>query len=115
MMRPEAATAGDWCSINHHIIKTMDEINKLLVGVLPVVENWLRATVSEEVNKALMADRQKARVERTLSVNEVCEILHVSKPTLWDRTKKGKIKAVKKGRRVLYSESEVRRYLTEKK
>jgi excisionase family DNA binding protein len=92
----------------------MDEFNKLFGGVLPVVENWLRTTVAEEVNKALMADRQKAHVERTLTVDEVCEVLHVSKPTLWTRTKEGKIKAVKKGRRVLYSESEVRRYLSEK-
>lgn len=86
--------------------------NKNLMGeFFPIVENWLRATISEEVAKALEADRQKKKPTRQFTRQEVADLLHVSLPTLWDMTKKGKIKSTKVGKRVLYESAEVQRVL----
>ena len=82
-------------------------------AMLPVFENWLRNTVRDEMEKTLEAEREKARPERNLTRDEVCNLLHISKPTLWKKTKQGEINAITIGRRVLYAESEVKRYLEE--
>lgn len=83
----------------------------MVANVLPVFENWLRATVSDEVSKALEADRQKAKPERMLSRNEVCQMLGVSMPTLWSKTKSGEIECTRVGRRVLYTESAIKKFM----
>lgn len=88
----------------------MEKIISMLVSdALPMFETWLRQTVSDEVSKALEADRQKQKPEKMLNRQEVCDILDISLPTLWEMTKHGKINATRIGRRVLYSESEVKR------
>ncbi len=88
-------------------------LNSLFSEALPFVETWLRGVVSDEVRKTLNEEQQKAKPERNLTRDEVCELLHISKPTLWKKTKQGEISAITIGRRVLYSESEVKRYLEE--
>ena len=88
-------------------------LNSLFSEALPFVETWLRGVVSDEVRKTLDEERQKAKPERNFSRDEVCALLHISKPTLWKLTKEKKISAITIGRRVLYSESEVKRYLEE--
>ena len=88
-------------------------LNNLFSSALPFVETWLRGVVSDEVRKTLDEERQKVKPERNLTRNEVCELLHISKPTLWKKTKQGEISAITIGRRVLYAESEVKRYLEE--
>ena len=90
----------------------MEGILKNVVGeILPVIEQWLRATVREEMQNSLEADRQKLKPERNYSRDEVCALLHISKPTLWKKTKGGEIESINVGRRVLYRESEVKRLL----
>ena len=86
-------------------------INSLLSEALPFIEEWLRGVVSDEVRKTLDDERKKARPERYLSRSEVCELLNISKPTLWAKTKQGEIKAVHVGRRVMFAESEVKRFM----
>lgn len=87
----------------------MEKIARIVGEILPVFEQWLRATVRDEMQKTLEADREKAKPQRNYSREEVCQLLHISKPTLWAKTKSGEIEATHVGRRVLYSESEVKR------
>ena len=90
----------------------MEGILKNVVSeILPVIEQWLRATVREEMQNSLEADRQKLKPERNYSRDEVCALLHISKPTLWKKTKDGDIESIHVGRRVLYPESVVKRLL----
>ena len=86
-------------------------LSSLLSEALPFVEEWLRGVVSDEVRKAVEQERAKAKPERYLSRSEVCNLLGISKPTLWKKTKEGEIKATTIGRRVTYSESEVKRFM----
>lgn len=86
-------------------------INGLLAEALPQVEAWLRGIVSNEVSKVLQQKEQERKPEQNYSRDEVCKLLKISKVTLWQRTKEGKIRATKIGRRVVYTESEVKRFL----
>lgn len=91
----------------------MEEVRNSFGNVLPALESWLRGVVRSEVNKALADDHLKAKPEKNLSRDEVCELLHISKPTLWKKTKEGEIRATTIGRRVFYKESEVKRFMGE--
>lgn len=86
-------------------------LNNLLSDALPFIEEWLRQVVSDEVSRTLENERKKARPERYLSRSEVCNLLGISAPTLWKKTKAGEIKATTIGRRVTYAESEVKRFM----
>lgn len=83
----------------------------MVTEMLPILENWLRAAVRDEMSKTLEADRLKAKPERNYSRDEVCAMLHISKPTLWQKTKSGELECVRVGRRVLYSESTIKKYM----
>ena len=86
-------------------------LNNLLSDALPFIEEWLRGVVSDEVRKAVEQERKKERPERYLSRDEVCQLIGISKPTLWKKTRDGEIKATTIGRRVTYAESEVKRFM----
>ena len=83
----------------------------MFAGMMPVVEDWLRKAVREEVAYALAADRETAKPERMYTRAEVCNILKISKPTLWQKTKAGEIEPTRAGRRVLYTESAIKKYM----
>ncbi len=85
-------------------------VNSLMGEALPMVERWLRGIFADEVRKAIAEERQKAKPEKYLSRDDVCKLLGISKPTLWLRTKDGEIKATKVGRRVLYAESDIKKF-----
>ena len=89
----------------------MDTLTTIVAEVLPIFENWLRATVRDEMLKTLAADRAQAKPESMLTREEVCELLHISKPTLWLKTKNGEIECVRVGRRVLYAESTIKKFM----
>lgn len=76
-----------------------------------MVQDWISTTIRDEVEKALEADRQKLKPCKQFSRDEVCEMLKISKPTLWAKTKAGEIRATHIGRRVLYDEAEIKRFL----
>lgn len=89
----------------------MEKFNLLVKEFLPIVQDWIRTTISEEVEKALEADHQKQKPSKQFSRDEVCKMLNISKPTLWTKTKSGELKATHIGRRVLYDEAEINRFL----
>ena len=86
-------------------------LSNLLSEGLPIVENWLRAVVADEVRRTIETERQKSKPEKMLTRHEVCEILNVSLPTLWGLTKRKKITPIHVGRRVLFPESEIKRFM----
>ena len=78
--------------------KTINQKNSgqfLFVG-----ESQLREIVNEEVEKALTTVKNKPR--RTYTRGEVKDMLHVSLATLDNMVKRGDIKAIHVGRRVLF-------------
>lgn len=89
----------------------MDETRKILEQALPAFESWLRATVSDEVSKALQADRIKRQYVKQFTREETCEKLGITLSTLWAWTKNGRINAVYIGRKPMYTEEEINRVL----
>lgn len=91
----------------------MEEMQNVMGAMLPVFENWLRQTVRDEMERTLATEREKAKPQRTFSRDELCAIAHISKVTLWKKEKEGAITATRIGRRVVFTESEVKRFLRE--
>ena len=89
----------------------MDETRRIIEQALPAIESWLRATVSDEVSKALEADRVKRQYVKRYTRKEAAEKLGISSTTLWSWTKQGKINAVHVGRNPMYMEEEINRIL----
>ena len=89
----------------------MEKINLFVAEFLPMVEGWLRDAISQEVRKALSDDKAASKPEPMLTREEVCSLLHFTKPTLWKKTKSGELRAVHVGKRVLYPESEVKKLM----
>jgi excisionase family DNA binding protein len=60
-------------------------------------EYWqqMRKIVEQAVNESKLQTADKRTERPLLKVKEVCEVFHVSKPTLYDWLKQGKIKSVK--------------------
>ena len=88
-------------------------MTEVLNQLLPYVETWLRTAVRDEVLKALDEEREKAKPQRLYTREEVCRMAHITLPTLWARVNDGKITPTKNGRRVLFTEEEVKRFLGE--
>lgn len=80
-----------------------------LEQAITVIESWLRATVSDEVNKVLEADRQKCKYVKQYTREETAKKLGVTLPTLWAWTKSGRINAEYVGRKPMYTEEEINR------
>ena len=89
----------------------MDETRKFLEQALPAIESWLRATVSDEVSKALEADRVKRQFVKRYTREETAEKIGISTVTLWEWVKSGKINSVKVGKRQYFTEEEINRIL----
>ena len=89
----------------------MDETRKFLEQALPAIESWLRATVSDEVSKALEADRAKRQFVKRYTREETAEKIGISTVTLWEWVKSGKINSVKVGKRQYFTEEEINRIL----
>ena len=89
----------------------MQQVTRLVQEVVPIIESWMRQTINDEVAKALEADRLKRQPAKQYTRQEVARLLHVSLPTLWQLVKDKKITATHVGRRVLFDEAEVKRFL----
>lgn len=84
---------------------------QILAALQPFAEKLLRPIIADEVQKAIAQDRAAEKPEKMYTRGEVAEMLHISLPTLWDRERKGLIKSTRQGRRVLYSESQVKQLI----
>jgi excisionase family DNA binding protein len=89
----------------------MEETLRLIQQAIPAIETWLRATVNDEVSKALQADREKRQFVKRYTREETCEILGISKTTLWAWTNDGRINAIRIGRKPMYTQEEIDRVL----
>ncbi len=89
----------------------MESITTLVAGILPIIETWLRQTIRDEMEKTLEADRAKAKPARTYTRQELAKLANLSLPTLWQRVREGKLHPIKNGRRVVFTEQEVKRFL----
>ena len=91
-------------------LKEQRQMNELL-NLLKPLEPWLRGIVSDEMRRTIKTVQDEAQPERHYTREQVCEVAHISAPTLWAWEKQGKITPVRVGRRVLFSESEVQKLL----
>ena len=89
----------------------MDETRRIIEQALPAIESWLRATVSDEVSKALEADRVKRQFLKRYTREEAAEKIGISTVTLWEWVRSGKINSVKVGKRQYFTEEEINRIL----
>ena len=89
----------------------MENMTNVLSEVLPAIEDWLRHTVRDEMERTLAADHQKQKPTKQYSRDETAKMLGVSLMTLWNMEQRGQIKATRIGRRVLFDESEIKRIL----
>ncbi|WP_299164233.1 helix-turn-helix domain-containing protein [uncultured Eudoraea sp.] len=88
----------------------MDEKLIILQGVS---EKSLVSKITDSINEILTANSEKSNFsEQLLTINEVCDLLKITKTTLWSYTKKGKLQSYGIGNRVLYKRSEVENSLT---
>lgn len=60
----------------------------------------LKPLVTEAVREAI-AEKEIKKDPNYITVEEACEFLHCSEPTLYNRVNKGEIKVVKNGRSTL--------------
>lgn len=75
----------------------------------PIAEAWVRQLMHEEVVNALQAEKEKQQPQRTYTREQVADMLHISLPTLWSMQKKGEINPTRVGRRVLFTEEEIKK------
>lgn len=87
------------------------DYKEVLNPLIWLLEDNIRKIVREEVFRALEEYHNAVKPKHLYSREEVCVLLDISKPTLWNITKEGFIKSTKIGRRVLYSEEAIKEYL----
>jgi len=67
----------------------------------------MRAIIREEVVFCLKTFSMSSRHEKAYTISEFCEKFQISKPTLYEWIKIGKITPVKIGRRVFFNRKDV--------
>lgn len=83
----------------------MENVQMLLPIEPQAFWQQMKEIVEQVVNESKLQPSGKHTERPLLKVKEVCEIFHVSKPTLYDWLKQGKIKSVKiQSRRYFRSE-----------
>jgi len=88
-----------------------EEITKALEPLFTIIEDRLRNIVYSVVKEALLDFHKQEKPKKMFTRDEVCAMLHITKPTLWNLTKEGFIEQTKLGRKVLYTEESVNEYL----
>lgn len=71
----------------------------------------LRKIVREEIAFGLRTFSMTKKSDKAYTIAEFCERFHISKPTLYEWIKAGKIKPVKIGRRVFFNKKDVEELL----
>ncbi len=92
----------------------MHNLKSLGGYLLPITPDELRKTVQEAVGDAFRElvpqsteESEKTPENALLSVAETATLLHVSRVTLREMEKRGELKPVRIGRRVLYRRSDI--------
>jgi hypothetical protein len=67
----------------------------------------IRKIIKEESKKEIQNESDGSKKEKYASRKETADALKISLPTLWDYTRRGLIKSVKIGNRVLYRWSDI--------
>ena len=73
----------------------MENVQMLLPIEPQAFWQQMKEIVEQVINESKLQTASKHTERPLLKVKEVCEIFHVSKPTLYDWLKQGKIKSVK--------------------
>ena len=73
----------------------MENVQMLLPIEPQAFWQQMKEIVEQVVNESKLQTASQHTERPLLKVKEVCEIFHVSKPTLYDWLKQGKIKSVK--------------------
>ena len=73
----------------------MENVQMLLPIEPQAFWQQMKEIVEQVINEGKLQPSGKHTEKPLLKVKEVCEIFHVSKPTLYDWLKQGKIKSVK--------------------
>lgn len=73
--------------------------------------NTMRKIIREEIAFALRTFCTAQKVEKAYSIAEFCERFRISKPTLYEWIKAGRITPVKIGRRVFFKSKDVEELL----
>ena len=73
----------------------MENVQMLLPIEPQAFWQQMKEIIEQVVNESKLQPSSKHTERPLLKVKEVCEIFHVSKPTLYDWLKQGKIKSVK--------------------
>lgn len=104
LSRHEAVSAEEKASspIPEHTLKLVE----LALSNFQTRDDWER--VRKAILSPINSETESAPVQdRFLSTEELCELLHVSRVTVFRYVRAGKIKSHKLGRRNLYSVAEV--------
>ncbi len=82
-------------------------MEKIVLISLPVKD--LQSLIIDCVNSCIRHQPKNSDkpAEQIMTRDEVCDLLQITKSTLWKRTKSGKLQAYGHGRRVYYKRSEV--------
>lgn len=91
----------------------MDEqkIMSLFIPLYSAIKDDLQQMIRDELWQAMNRFDAVKKPERMYTRAEACAILHITTTTLWSLTKNGYIKSIKSGKRVLYSETDMNKYL----
>lgn len=85
-------------------------IENFSVGeILQQLQDFFRSMIADEVQKALVAAKNEPA--KMYSRDEVCNLLKISKVTLWQWEKDGKLIPKRAGRRVLYAGDELQKLM----
>lgn len=71
----------------------------------------MRKIIRQEIVFCLKTFAMSGQKEKAYTISEVCEKFQISKPTLYEWIKAGKITPVKIGRRVFFNRKEVEELL----
>jgi len=100
------AVKNYWCS-NHTPSRIEIDMEKFIEKIIEEIVERVSSETTRRVSEKLREDLATPPPERMLTRDEVCDYLHVTKPTLHNWAKSGKLVPQKVNGRVLYPEGMV--------
>jgi len=98
----------------HSFNNTIMETNMLIQISPEQLSQMIISGIREELQKFQSVSGEKSNNKDLMTRKEVCDYLQCSQTSLWDWTRKGKINAIKVGKKkVLYRKKDVDTFLNE--